>query len=51
MKLGLFTMPYMRLSLERAFSDAKRFGYDGVEVWGGRPHAYAPDLWAAAQVR
>ncbi len=44
MKLGLFTMPYMRLSLERAFSDAKRFGFDGVEVWGGRPHAYAPDL-------
>jgi protein FrlC len=48
MKLGLFTMPYMRLSLERAFSDAKRFGYDGVEVWGGRPHAYAPDLGGGA---
>ncbi len=46
MKIGLFTMPYMRLPLERAFSDAKRLGYDGVEVWGGRPHAYAPDLKA-----
>ncbi len=46
MKIGLFTMPYMRLPLERAFSDAKRLGYDGVEVWGGRPHAYASDLKA-----
>ncbi len=44
MKLGLFTLPYMRLSLERAFSDAKRLGFDGVEVWGGRPHGYAFDL-------
>lgn len=34
----------MRLSLEKAFDDAKRYGFDGVEVWGGRPHAYAPDL-------
>jgi sugar phosphate isomerase/epimerase len=34
MKIGLFTMPYMRLPLERAFTDAARFGYDGVEVWG-----------------
>jgi len=46
MKIGLFTMPYMRLPLEKAFMDAKRLGYDGVEVWGGRPHAYAPDLKA-----
>jgi len=44
MKIGLFTMGYMRYPLERAFQDAQRFGYDGVEVWGGRPHAYAPDL-------
>ena len=46
MKIGLFTMSYMRLPLERAFGDAARLGYDGVEVWGGRPHAYAPDLKA-----
>jgi protein FrlC len=44
MKIGLFTMPYMRLPLERAFKDAARFGYDGVEIWGGRPHAYPFDL-------
>jgi protein FrlC len=46
MKIGLFTMPYMRLPLERAFKDAARFGYDGVEIWGGRPHAYPFDLKA-----
>jgi protein FrlC len=46
MKIGLFTMPYMRLPLERAFRDAKRFGFDGVEVWCERPHAYALDLKA-----
>ena len=46
MKYGLFTCPYQRLSLERAFSDASILGYDYIELWGGRPHAYAPDLLA-----
>ncbi len=46
MKISLFTMGYMRLPLEQAFHDAARFGYDGIEIWGGRPHAYAPDLKA-----
>jgi fructoselysine 3-epimerase len=46
MKFGLFTMGYMRFPLERAFKDAVNFGYDGIEIWGGRPHAYAPDLKA-----
>ncbi len=41
---GLFTCPYQRLPLERAFSDAAAFGYDYIELWGGRPHAYAYDL-------
>ena len=44
MKYGLFTCPYQRLSLEKAFSDARVMGYDYIELWGGRPHAYAPDL-------
>ena len=44
MKYGLFTCPYQRLSLEKAFSDASVMGYDYIELWGGRPHAYAPDL-------
>lgn len=46
MKISLFTSGYMRYPLEVAFKDAKRFGYDGIEIWGGRPHAYALDLKA-----
>lgn len=44
MKLGMFTCGYQYYPLERAFADAKRFGYDYIELWGGRPHAFAPDL-------
>lgn len=32
--------------MEHCFEDAKRFGYDFIELWGGRPHAFAPDLKA-----
>ncbi|GHU80435.1 protein FrlC [Spirochaetia bacterium] len=46
MELGIFTSGYQRSSLDDAFRDAKQFGYDYVELWGGRPHAYAPDLKA-----
>lgn len=46
MRFGLFTCGYQRLPLERAFADAAEFGYDFIELWGGRPHAYAPDLLA-----
>ena len=44
MKLGMFTSGYQRNDIEHIFMDAKRFGYDYIELWGGRPHAYAPDL-------
>jgi protein FrlC len=44
MKIAMFTSGYMRNRLEDIFKDAKEFGYDGIELWGGRPHAYAPDL-------
>ncbi len=46
MKLGMFTSGYQRNPLEHCFEDAKRFGYDYIELWGGRPHAYGPDLKA-----
>lgn len=46
MKLGLFTCGYQRFPLEYAFRDARDLGYDGIELWGGRPHAFAPDLKA-----
>jgi len=45
-KISLFTSGYMRYPLKVAFNDAKRFGYDGIEIWGGRPHAYPFDLKA-----
>ena len=44
MRWGLFTCPYQRMPLESAFADASAFGYDYIELWGGRPHAYPPDL-------
>ena len=44
MKLGMFTCGWQRWPLERAFSGARRLGYDYIELWGGRPHAFAPDL-------
>ena len=46
MKLGMFTSGYQRNPLEDIFEDAARFGYDYIELWGGRPHAFAPDLLA-----
>jgi len=46
MKLGMFTSGYQRNPLEHCFIDAKRFGYDYIEVWGARPHAFAYDLKA-----
>jgi protein FrlC len=44
MKIGQFTSGYQRSTIATAFRDAAEFGYDYVELWGGRPHAYAPDL-------
>ena len=46
MKIGMFTCGYQRNPIEHIFEDAVRFGYDYVELWGGRPHAYAYDLKA-----
>jgi protein FrlC len=44
LKVGMFTSGYQRNPLEHCF--AKEYGYDYIELWGGRPHAYAPDLKA-----
>lgn len=46
LKVGMFTSGYQRNPLEQCFMDAKEYGYDYIELWGGRPHAYAPDLKA-----
>lgn len=44
MKFGCFSLDYRRFPLERAFQDAHRLGFAGLEIWGGRPHAYPFDL-------
>lgn len=44
MKIGMFTSGYQRNPIEHVFEDAKRFGYDYIELWGARPHAYPFDL-------
>ncbi|MBO5518357.1 MAG: TIM barrel protein [Firmicutes bacterium] len=44
MKFASFTSGYQHRTLEEAFRDAAVFGYDGIEIWGCRPHAYAYDL-------
>ena len=46
LKVGMFTSGSQRNPLEHCFMDAKEYGYDYIELWGGRPHAYAPDLKA-----
>ena len=46
LKVGMFTSGYQRNPLEHCFMYAKEYGYDYIELWGGRPHAYAPDLKA-----
>lgn len=46
LKVGMFTSGYQRNPLEHCFMDAKEYGYDYIELWGGRPHAYALDLKA-----
>lgn len=44
MKFGMFTSGYQRNDIEDVFRDARRFNYDYIELWGGRPHAYPYDL-------
>ena len=35
---------YFNYPLSEAIRRLHRFGYQGIEVWGGRPHAYRHDL-------
>ena len=46
LKVGMFTSGYQRNPLEHCFMDAKEYGYDYIELWGGRPHGFAADLKA-----
>jgi len=54
MKVGLYTITYLgvwyrgdALTLEEAIGRAKKYGYDGVEVDGKRPHGHPLSLTRA----
>ncbi len=44
MKISFFTASMHRYPLEKSFEIAAQYGYDGIEIWGGRPHALASDM-------
>jgi protein FrlC len=44
MKYAQSSAVYYYYSLQYAIDDLHRLGYDGVEIWGGRPHMYRRDL-------
>ena len=44
MRFGCFSYDFKRFSLDYAFRIAQRYGFEGLELWGGRPHAYVTDM-------
>lgn len=44
MKLSQSTFVYFYYPLKEAVKRIAEAGYEGVEIWGGRPHAYRDDL-------
>jgi protein FrlC len=44
MKLGTATSVLYQYSIQDAIPLIARAGYDGVDIWGGRPHVYRQDL-------
>lgn len=48
MNLAFLSLQFCRYPLERCFEMAAHYGYQGVELWGARPHAYPGDMDAAA---
>jgi protein FrlC len=44
MKLSLSSFIYINYPLEEAIRRIAAHGFGGVDIWGGRPHAYRKDL-------
>ena len=44
MKFSQSSAVYFNYSLSYAIKDLHHLGYDGIEIWGGRPHMYKNDL-------
>lgn len=43
-KFSFLTYLFCRFPLEKCFELAQKYNFDGIELWGGRPHAYAYDM-------
>ena len=44
MKFAQSSFVYFNYSLQDAIRRLHQFGYQGIEIWGGRPHMYRHDL-------
>ena len=44
MRLSLSSFIYLNFPLAEAIRRIAQAGYDGIDIWGGRPHAYRRDL-------
>ena len=44
MKLSISTKLYFNYTLEETIQRVAKLGYPGIEIWGGRPHAYYKDI-------
>jgi len=44
MKLSISTKLYFNYTLEETIQRVAKIGYPGIEIWGGRPHAYYRDM-------
>jgi protein FrlC len=44
MKISISSFLYYNFSIEEAVKRISRCGFQGIEIWGGRPHAYRNDL-------
>ena len=51
MKTALSSFVYFNYPLDEAIRRTAAAGYDGIDIWGGRPHAYRRDLTAADAAR
>ena len=53
MKFSFLSLQFKRWPLDFCFKLASHYGFDGVEIWGARPHAYPFDIdsRAAASIR
>lgn len=44
MKFSQSSFVYFNYPLQEAIGRLHRYGYQGIEIWGGRPHVYRHDL-------